>query len=210
MRTLKAVPLLALVFAGCKATLGGPGEAGSDGGGLGSGGPGAGQLDRDEPCDPSALPPSPVRRLSHREYRRSIEHLFPGLAVDLPTLAADRAVHGYENFASQLNPSDLLVEQYLTAAVTFMDLRALSRRISIGRLIPAMTSTSPARMSEIAELVTTKTGIPVEVGGVHFAPGDVHALPFAAASFARDCASAESEKLTATANSEANAISERV
>lgn len=73
-------------------------------------------VDRTAPCDIGVPEVAPVRRLSHKEYENTLRDLFPGLEVELPSLAADRAVHGFENYASQLNPSELLVEQYFAAA----------------------------------------------------------------------------------------------
>jgi hypothetical protein len=69
-----------------------------------------------EVCDLQAIDGAPVRRLSHVEYARTIADLFPDVALPAMVFAEDPRVHGFENFASQLNPSALLVEQQDTAA----------------------------------------------------------------------------------------------
>lgn len=63
-----------------------------------------------------AVPVQPAKRLSHTEYRNTIRDLFPGLAVDLPALAADATPHGFDNDADALRASPLLVDQYSVAA----------------------------------------------------------------------------------------------
>lgn len=70
--------------------------------------------------DPSAtcgpVPVPPAQRLSHAEYRNTVRDLFPGLEVALPALAADPTPHGFDNDASALQASPLLVDQYSVAA----------------------------------------------------------------------------------------------
>src|SRR5689334_11498994 len=61
-------------------------------------------------------PPTPLRRLSHVEYRNTVRDLFPGVVLPEVTLAPDTEVYGFENNADALAASPLLVEQYLRAA----------------------------------------------------------------------------------------------
>jgi hypothetical protein len=60
--------------------------------------------------------PSPLRRLSHREYRNTIRDLLGPGEVDAMDFAPDPTVHGFDNEAVSLVVSPLLVEQYMAAA----------------------------------------------------------------------------------------------
>jgi hypothetical protein len=80
----------------------------------GNGGPGSGQGGAGA-CA-AELGSAPLRRLSHAEYQATIRELFADLAVPAPDVLHDPAEHGFENRAELLNPSPLLLEQYLAAA----------------------------------------------------------------------------------------------
>jgi hypothetical protein len=97
---------------------GGPNGDG-DGDGDNNGGTGDGDGDGDAPttCEEAAGTKTLVRRLSHVEYNRTLKDLFPSFQIPTVTLAQDLAVHGFENVASSLNPSAILVEQYSDAAL---------------------------------------------------------------------------------------------
>lgn len=60
--------------------------------------------------------PSPLRRLSHREYRNTVRDLFGWGDVEAAPFAPDPTVHGFDNEASLLVVSPLLAEQYMAAA----------------------------------------------------------------------------------------------
>lgn len=59
---------------------------------------------------------SPLRRLSHVEYQRTVRDLFPNVDLTKFEFAKDVPIEGFENNAASLNPSPLLVEQYQEAA----------------------------------------------------------------------------------------------
>ncbi len=89
---------------------------GSEGGGDGAGGPG--RVPTPEECAVAEPTPgaTPLRRLSHTEYRNVIRDAFPGVAIPSVTLAADDTDEGFENSAALNTASPLLVENYETAA----------------------------------------------------------------------------------------------
>jgi hypothetical protein len=70
------------------------------------------------------LVPTPIRRLSHVEYDRTVRALFPGLDLPKAEFSADLSVHGFENNAAALNPSPMLLEQYSAAASRIAELAA--------------------------------------------------------------------------------------
>lgn len=75
---------------------------------------------------PARLAPSPMRRLTHVEYRHTVRDLFPGVEAPDPGFAADAPVNGFDNHAASQQPSALLIEQYRTAAAQVADLAAPS------------------------------------------------------------------------------------
>lgn len=103
--------------AGAAAATGDAGIGGAPGGGHS---PAAGQVAPDggagqnaASCEPA---PSPIRRLSHVEYRNTLRELFPTLQPPEIELAADETIGGFTNHHAALNPSDLLIEQYFAAS----------------------------------------------------------------------------------------------
>jgi len=85
-----------------------------------------------------------VRRLSQVEYNRTVRDLLGALDVPEQGLVVDLPVHGFENAASSLNPSALLLERYQDAASsigvlaggslgTVLPCAARSRDLSCGR-----------------------------------------------------------------------------
>lgn len=102
----------------------GPGGSNGDGDGDGAGNGGDGDGDGDTPttCEEAAGAKTLVRRLSHVEYNRTLKDLFPSFQIPSVTLAQDLRVHGFENVASSLNPSPILVEQYSDAALTISEM----------------------------------------------------------------------------------------
>jgi hypothetical protein len=67
-------------------------------------------------CTADLVKTSPLRRLSHTEYNRTVRALFPGLDIPRQDFAADLLIHGFENNADAMNASPVLVEQYTDAA----------------------------------------------------------------------------------------------
>jgi hypothetical protein len=86
----------------------------------------SGGCDGGDPAHPSHLPgsvapplavgPTPLRRLSGREYLNALHDLFPALALTLPQLPDDVPVAGFENAAEAQQPSDVLIARYETIA----------------------------------------------------------------------------------------------
>lgn len=60
---------------------------------------------------------TPLRRLSHSEYRFTLGDIFEGLAIDVD-LIDDTEVYGFENNAVANEPNPLLVTQYDVAATS--------------------------------------------------------------------------------------------
>jgi hypothetical protein len=100
-----------------------PNGSNGDGDGDGDGNPNTGDGDGDgdgqQPttCEEAARTTTLVRRLSHVEYNKTLKDLFPSFQISTVTLAQDQRLHGFENVASTLNPSAILVEQYSDAAM---------------------------------------------------------------------------------------------
>jgi hypothetical protein len=97
----------------------GDGDGTSNGGGGAGAGGGDGDGDGDAPttCEEAARTTTLVRRLSHVEYNKTLQDLFPSFQISTVRLAQDQRLHGFENVASTLNPSAILVDQYSEAAV---------------------------------------------------------------------------------------------
>jgi hypothetical protein len=80
---------------------------------------------------PPAVGPTPLRRLSNREYLNALHDLFPTLTLALPQLPDDIPVAGFENAAEAQQPSDVLIARYeaianLYAAAATADKAAVS------------------------------------------------------------------------------------
>jgi hypothetical protein len=74
------------------------------------------RLDRSVPCTLDSVSRSPVRRLSHVEYERTLVDLFGDEGVAGRELAEEEPIHGFENNERGMNPVPLLVEQHNAAA----------------------------------------------------------------------------------------------
>lgn len=91
-------------------------SGGSDGDGSGGDGDGT------PVCDPERPAPRRVRRLSHREYARTLQDLVGADPVQVEgQLAPDEVVHGYANNARALTVSFLLADQYRALAEDMAD-----------------------------------------------------------------------------------------
>jgi Protein of unknown function (DUF1592)/Protein of unknown function (DUF1588)/Protein of unknown function (DUF1595)/Protein of unknown function (DUF1585)/Protein of unknown function (DUF1587) len=101
----------------------------------------SGGCDGGDPAHPShlagrvapslAVGPTPLRRLSDREYLNALHDLFPALILALPQLPDDVPVAGFENAAEAQQPSDVLIARYeaiagLYAAAATADAGAVS------------------------------------------------------------------------------------
>jgi hypothetical protein len=75
-------------------------------------------------CTPELVKASPVRRLSHTEYNRTVAALLPGVELPTQAFASDLLIHGFENNASALSASPVLVEQYSDAAGRIAEIAA--------------------------------------------------------------------------------------
>jgi hypothetical protein len=89
--------------------------------------PGGGALGHDPvtaapACSADLVQNSPLRRLSHTEYNRTIKALFPGLSLPKQQFVADLALHGFENNADAMNPSPVLIEQYADSAAKIAEI----------------------------------------------------------------------------------------
>jgi hypothetical protein len=134
MNRYRAVAGLALALplagAACTGTVkgdavGGPGLPAAVGG---SGGSSANPYDPTTARDPdTGLPvtcddaaklaaPSPLLRLTNREYQNTLADLFPGLKLDAASLATDNKVNGFDTIASAQSVSSALVEGYFAQA----------------------------------------------------------------------------------------------
>ncbi len=87
-------------------------------------GPSVPGIDRSAECKLASVRPTLVRRLSHVEYTRTLADLLPGVTVPPLDLITDLPVHGFENNATQLNPSTVLIEQYADAAAAIAQVAA--------------------------------------------------------------------------------------
>lgn len=80
-----------------------------------------------DPNAPTACEDAPgtnviVRRLSHVEFNRTLADLFPSFRISKQSLVSDVRVRGFENAATALNPSAVLIEQYADAAASVAEL----------------------------------------------------------------------------------------
>lgn len=73
-------------------------------------------LDRTTACTLDSVTRSPVRRLSHVEYERTLVDLFDDAGVAGRELADEEPIHGFENNERAMNPAPILVEQRNDAA----------------------------------------------------------------------------------------------
>jgi Protein of unknown function (DUF1587) len=68
------------------------------------------------PCVTRDPGPSPLRRLTRREYRASVNFLLGAAAVDASVLPADERALGFDNNAEVMSVSALLVQTYMDLA----------------------------------------------------------------------------------------------
>lgn len=60
-----------------------------------------------------SVAPTPLRRLSHREYENSLRAVFPGVELPDLQLPEDQEPHEFDNDVEALTATSLLVERYL-------------------------------------------------------------------------------------------------
>lgn len=134
--------LMCALGGGCYSGLDSGADAGGDEAGAGSegqdsgdsGGPGGVPGEDPGSClEESQVQPTPIRRLSHAEYERTLADLFEGVPVPEFEFPDDLAVHGFENNAQALNASALLVERYNEVAA---DMASLAVEQSLTELLP--------------------------------------------------------------------------
>ncbi|MEO1266846.1 MAG: DUF1592 domain-containing protein [Myxococcota bacterium] len=98
----------------------------------------------DEPGDPTVcvVEETPLRRLSHFEYRNTMADLFPN--VDLPDLSlpADDRPHEFDNDADGMSPSSSLIERYVEIGRNVVE--ALGRERLMERVTCQPADGSPA------------------------------------------------------------------
>lgn len=156
-------PALLLAAAACTGNLqgnnappgSGPGATASTGGGT-AGGAGAGMgagttSGGSAPVDPqTGVPttcnataklaaPSPILRLTNREYQNTLADLFPGLKVEAATLATDNKVNGFDTIASAQSVSAALVEGYFDQAKNL----AKAATADLGSWLPCAAGATP-------------------------------------------------------------------
>jgi len=93
-------------------------------------------------CMPS-IPPAPLRRLSYAEYQATTTDLLGALETAPVTLSRDPDERGFENRASLLNPSPMLVEQWGDGAIA-AGLAASTAIGAAGSIVPCAPKTAAA------------------------------------------------------------------
>lgn len=88
--------------------------------------------------------PSPLLRLTNREYRNTLADLFPGLTFDAASLATDNKVNGFDTVASAQAVSSALVEGYFAQANEV----AAAAAANIGSWLPCATNANPGASCE--------------------------------------------------------------
>jgi hypothetical protein len=110
----------AAVAGGCTAGIAGGGQSDDDPGAGGHGGDGGDGGDNiagaQAACD--TVGPAPLRRLSRSEHWATLRDLFPGVALNRPTVTPDPVVQGFENRADKLFATENNVNDFATAAVS--------------------------------------------------------------------------------------------
>lgn len=86
-----------------------------------------------------AIPESPLRRLSHFEYGRTLEVLFPSIEIPTVSLPLDSRPHEFDNDAEAMQATIALVEGYNDIARTVAE-----------RALPTVLSCTPATPDEEA------------------------------------------------------------
>jgi hypothetical protein len=130
-----------LLAVGCGSTIGGPTSPGDPApswettGNAAAAQAGASSPVESASCPANGVIPTPIRRLSHVEYDRTVRALLPGLDIPRAEFSADLRVHGFENNAAALNPSPMLLEQYGAAASRIAELAAAAPE----RLLPCVS-----------------------------------------------------------------------
>lgn len=118
LRVARDMALGTALLAGCASDAGPPEVEGTTTAAAGTTGTGDGTTGAVDACAGARDPgPSPLRRLTHTQYRNAVRDLFPGVVLPALTIAVDPAVHGFENNGEAQVPSALLIEQYQRAAL---------------------------------------------------------------------------------------------
>ncbi|HVU52084.1 MAG TPA: DUF1592 domain-containing protein, partial [Polyangia bacterium] len=91
-------------------------------------------------CVPS-IAPAPLRRLSYAEYQATTTDLLGALKTAPITLSRDPDERGFENRASLLNPSPMLVEQWADGAIA-AGLAASTAIGGAGSIVPCAPKTA--------------------------------------------------------------------
>lgn len=93
-------------------------------------------------CDATAklAAPSPILRLTNREYQNTLADLFPGLKFEPATLATDNKVNGFDTIASAQSISSALVEGYFEQAKQL----ATAAAANLGSWLPCAAGATPA------------------------------------------------------------------
>lgn len=109
---------LGLLSIGCQGEIGGAGEM-PDGSTPVPGDPGSTPAGTTPPtCTAPAPGPSPLRRLTHREYDNTTRDLLGDTSRPASQFSREEVFLGFDNSATARGTTTLLAEQYLTAAET--------------------------------------------------------------------------------------------
>ncbi len=74
-----------------------------------------------EPARGDRVVPSPLHRLTNREYLNALSDLFPSQAPALPPMPADALLLGFDNAAEVQEPSDVLIARFATIADAYAE-----------------------------------------------------------------------------------------
>jgi len=113
------VPLMVLPLA-CTGEIGGAASGGGTGSmssrAPGSPGSGPGGMSSTVSCTVPSPGPSPLRRLTHREYDNTVRQLLGDTSDPAKTFAPEEEAFGFDNSAEARGVTPLLAEQYMNAA----------------------------------------------------------------------------------------------
>lgn len=93
----------------------------------------------------SAEPPTPVRRLSHAEYRATLRDLFPSVGIAGLALVQDEKLRGFSNNYLATTASPLLVSQYQDNALLVAE--------EVGKQLPTFSCPSGDRRKCAEEFI---------------------------------------------------------
>lgn len=116
--------------------------------------------DATAPTDVPIVGPSPLRRLTNREYQNALRDLFPAAAAsipELPPLPNDAEVAGFDNAAEAQQPSDVRIARYETVANLYA--AELTRdRASVAALVGCAEWSTPSLANACATSFIDATG----------------------------------------------------